>query len=129
MLTGDALTDLVANALEKRTANLTNLKRFRGGIQEACEVDLRTVDKWRAGEQAPAAHQLLRLFDHLGPSFANEILDVIGIVAARTDDAEHILTALALKDARKVIPALRAAANELEDKLGAVGPKAVEGAG
>ena len=94
--TQEAVTARIAAALQERAEAVDNVKVWKLRAAEALGVDARTFDTWLYGERAAHSGHLLRLFQHFGTGFVNEVLGLAGYVAARLDHAEAIEGANAL---------------------------------
>ena len=103
----------------------TNRKGWMARLADDIRRSESSVRAWCYGEYPPEPEVLLTLFAHLGPTFANKVLVLAGLVSARVGDAELILSANSIKDLRKLAPVLRAAADEIDEHAGKLRPKEV----
>ena len=124
----DALKARIREALQRRAGNVTNRDSWRLRMADELGMHPDTFKAYLYGETCPGLEAWLRLCVHFGADFKNEIEEGAGFVSARTEDdaAAAVLTAIALKNIRKVPAVLRAVADEIEEQAEGAKPRAVE---
>lgn len=126
-ITAGVLKARVRDALQKRAANTNDRNGWRLRIADDLGMNPDTFKSYLYGESCPSWEAGLRLCAFFGADFKNEIEEPAGFISARIDDeaAAQVITALALKDIRKLSPVLRAAADEIDEHAGKVSLRAV----
>lgn len=121
-ITDAALVDAVSEALQLQQKAAPHRKPWRMRAADALDVDPRTFDRWLYGEgsEPPTATNLFRLFIYFGPGFANQVLGVVGYIAAPEDDPGHVPVWLARRKARGAVTKLEGAVKTLKAALGEV---------
>lgn len=124
MITKSAVKAAVSEALERRAKLTSSLKAWKWRVVDATGRDYDTVGRWLAGETTPDSHDLKNLDELFGEEFKNEHEALGSFVAARQQNADHIISANSIKDIRKLAPVLRAAADEIDEHAGKLRPSA-----
>ncbi len=91
----------VSDALRARSEASGNRKAWILRTADDLDTDKRTIEKWEYGETCPTGWNLLQLFVYFGQDFANDVLGMVGLVAAAEGDVSAVPDALAAKQARR----------------------------
>ena len=121
-ITKDALTKALAEALADRTPD-NNVTGWMKKLADDLGYGRKSVEGWCYGHYPPEPEKVFTLMAHLGPTFANKVLVLAGLVSAHVDDAELIVSANAIKDIAKLSNVLRAAADEIDEHAGKLQPR------
>ena len=83
----------LSDALYAERDAAASIKRWRYETAEALGIEVRKLDKWVYAEALPSRAELLNLFQHFGPDFANRVLASTSTKVIWLDDPDAVVPA------------------------------------